>query len=253
MYVALDEFLTRVKSIEGTINLVDRLVEFGLIAPRQVNVNVTPLHRSVRGLGVSGIHRNLDGSVLLITAAFEQFVSDLMVAFAAQLPERVPAYSNLPNAIRSANERLTGEALNRSRTRFTEYELQRFVENLANCHAGVAPYVLNGEAIALNERNVRSGTLRELFSRLGVNDVWTTVASTRTLKNWSGPGGAKSAKSRAENQLNELMNARNHIAHRVGSTTLGPDAIRAYIRFVRFLARSLVKGLENYAGSLQSS
>ena len=250
MYLALNEFLARVKSIEGTIDLVERLVAFGLVHPRQVNATARTLHRSVRKVGLSGIQPSLDGSVLLITAAFEQFVSDVMIAFAANLPDKILAYKDLPNAIRSANERQTGEALNRSRPRFTEYDLQRFVENLAKCHAGEVPYVLNGEAIALNERSLRSSTLRDLFKRLGIQDIWTLVASTRTLKRWSGRGGAKAARSRAENQLNELIDNRNQIAHRVGTTTLGPQVIRSYIRFVRPLARSLVKGLENYAGSL---
>lgn len=54
---------------------------------------------------------SLDGSILLLVAAFEQFVTDLMIRFAAQLPDRIPTYADVPSVIRSANERLTGEAL----------------------------------------------------------------------------------------------------------------------------------------------
>lgn len=209
------------------------------------------LHQSVRQIGLSGMQPSLDGSVLLIAAALEQFVSDLMIAFAASLPDRIPSYKNLPSSIRSANERLTGEALSRSRSRFSEYDLQRFVHNLRDCHAGATPYVLNGEAMALNDRNLSVGRLQELISRLGINDVWIVVASTQTLEGWSGAGGAKSAESRAKNQLRELIENRNQIAHRVGTTTPGPEAIRSYINFGRALAQSLVEGLEDYADSLQ--
>lgn len=250
MQVALDEFLVQVKLIESTIRLRDKLVAFGRVSSRNFDPTTKGLHRSVRRIGLSGMQPSLDGSVLLIVAAFEQFVSDVMIAFAAELPDNVSAYGNLPNAIRSANERLTGEALRSGRSRFTQYDLQRFVTNLRDCQAGVVPYVLNGEAMALNDRNLNASRLRELISRLGIQDIWTVVASTRTLQRWSGPGGANVAGARAKNQLNELINNRNQIAHRVGSTTPGPEVIRSYIRFERALARSLVKGLKDHVASL---
>ena len=106
------------------------------------------------------------------------------------------------------------------------------------------------EAIALNDRNLKAGTVRALFSRLGMDDVWAAAASTRTLQGWSGPGGAIPAGSRAKNQLNELIDNRNQIAHRVLSTALGPEAILSYATFGRALARSLAKALEEYAASL---
>ena len=107
--------------------------------------------------------------------------SHVMIEFAAELPNKVSAYEELPNAIRSANERLTGEALSSRRSRFDQYYLQRFVTNLRDCQAGVVPYVLNGEAIALNDRNLTAGRLKELISRLGVQDIWTVVASTQSI------------------------------------------------------------------------
>ncbi|MBI2872155.1 MAG: hypothetical protein HYY00_03070 [Chloroflexi bacterium] len=189
----------------------------------------------------------LDGAVLLISAAFEQFVSDLLIAFSADLPGKVASYDHLPKAVKSANERYTGEALDRSRSRFADYELRRFVSNLRDCLTGATPYTLNGEAIALNDRNLKANTLRELFGRLGIKDVWTEIGATRTLQRWSGPGGAKTAKSRAQSRLNELIDNRNRIAHRVGGTALGPDEILSYAHFGRTLARCLVKVLEDYA------
>ncbi len=194
----------------------------------------------------------LDGSVLLIVAAFEQFVSDVMIAFAANVPDVVPSYDDLPTAIRSANERQTGEAISRYRSRFTYFELQRFVKNLGECQTGFSPYTLNGEALALNDRNLDAGTLRDLFSRLGIGDIWLSIASSHTLKRWSGPDGARVAGSRAKNQLNQMIQDRNQIAHRVGSSIPGPQEILSYMRFERALARSLVKALEDYSKQLQS-
>ena len=250
MRAAFGEFLVQVKLIERTIELRGSLVEFGREPLPHSNPAAVVLHKSVRKIGLSGMQPSLDGAVLLIVAAFEQYVADLIVAFAASLPGQVALYDDLPKAIKSANERFTGKALSRNRSRFAEYDMQRFVSNLRDCHTGVTPYTLNGEAIALNERNLTASTFRELFSRLGIYDIWTAVASTRTLQRWAGPGGAKPTGSRAKNQLNELIDNRNQIAHRVGSTVLGPETILAYIRFGRTLARSLVKVLEDYASSL---
>ena len=253
MRVALDEFLSRVNSIERNIDLRDQLVAIGRVPPGPLDPTATALHRSVTRIGLSGLQPSLDGSILLLTAAFEQFVSDLIIAFTANLPDIVPAYGDLPSAIRSANERLTGEALGRSRSRFTEYDRRLFVQNLGDCQSGAVPYVLNGTAIALTERSLNAGRLTDLFSRLGIPDIWTVAASTRSLKRWSGRGGAKTAESRAKGRLKELIDDRNQIAHRVGGVTLGPETIRTYLQFERTLARSLVKGLENYASTLARS
>ena len=250
MQIALREFLVQVSSIERTLEIRDRLIAVGQDSPRHLNPSSTVLRRTVRRIGLSGMQPGLDGSVLLLAAAFEQFVADVMIAFTSYLPQKVPTYANLPNAIRSANERLTGEAISTLRSRFTEFERKRFVDNLSNCQSRVVPYVLNGEAIALNSRNLTSGTFRELISRLGVQDIWSEIGKTRSLKAWSGLGGSKAARSRAEALLNELISNRNQISHRTGGTTLGPDVIRSYIQFERVLASSLVKGLEEYAKSL---
>ena len=250
MQIALEEFLGRVKAIEVTLDFRDHLISVGQDSPKNLNSSAKALRRAVRRTGLAGLQPSLDGSVLLLAAAFEQFVSDVMNSFVAELPYKVPVYEDLPNAIRSANERLTGEALSQGGSRFDKLDLYRFVENLRNCQAGISPYVLNGEAISLNYRSLNSRTLRDMLTRLGVQDVWKEIGSTRILQMWSGPGGARVARPRATNSLNELIDNRNKIAHRVGSTTLGPDTIRSYLRFERALARSLVKVLSLHADSL---
>ena len=250
MEVALAEFQGRVKAIEKSLDIRERLILVGQDAPANLSPAARALRRTVRQIGLTGMQPSLDGSVLLLAAAFEQFVADVMIEFSAQLSDSISIYRDLPNAIQSANERLTGEALSESASLFSRFDRQRFIDNLRNCQAGKVPYVLNGEAIALNRRNLRSGTLRDLMSRLGVEDIWKSVGATRTLKTWSGPGGARTAQTRAKNMLNELIRNRNMIAHRGGSTTLGPDVVRQYLRFKRVLAQSLVKALEDYAESL---
>lgn len=250
MRVTLDDFLAQVKSIERTLDLRDRLVYFGQQRPSNLNPSAIALRKLVRKTGQSGLQPTLDASVLLLTAAFEQFIADAMVAYTDNLPTIIPVYRNVPRAIRRANERYTGEALNQRRSRFEEYERRSFVENLRNCHAGIIPYVLNGKAIALNNRNMDSDNLEYLFNCLAVGNVWNLVSSTRSLQYWSGPGGARIAKALAKNRLNELISTRNDIAHRVGTANPGPQVVRNYIKFQRALARALVKGLENRAASL---
>ena len=232
------------------MDLRDRLIAVGQDPPENLNSSAKALRTTVRQLGLSGMQPSLDGSVLLLAAAFEQFVSDLIIAFVSDLPNRILAYNDLPRSIQSANERLTGEALSQRRSGFSISDRQRFVHNLRNCQTGTVPYVLNGEALALNNRNLNSGTLTELLRRLGVRDIWQDVGRTRVLQRWSGPGGAALARSRATTTLNDLIENRNKIAHRVGVATLGPDIIRSYLRFERALSRSLVKALNNYADSL---
>lgn len=251
MRAALDRFLTYVTTIEKNTDLRAHLLTFGQTCPGQLSPSATTLRRAVRELEVAGLQPSLDGSILLIASAFERFVSELMIGFTDELPNIKLAYSDLPKAIRSANENNTGDALSgRQFADFSDYDLRLFVSNLKDCHVGVVPYTLNGAAIALNSRNLKSGQLRTLISRLGVNDIWKLVSSTKVLQRWSGPGGAKIAAMRAQTRLNELINDRNYIAHRVGSTNIGPEGVISYIKFGRAFTKSLVKSLENHAQSI---
>ena len=245
---ALVDFHSQINSIEKTIEIRNKLVEFGREFPGNLSPTALVLRQLVRRIGQRRMQPSLDGSVLLLAAAFEQFVSDAMTEYTAGLPSVVPLYRDLPDRVQSANERFTGQALSHSQYRiFSDYELRRFVENLRNCQAGASPYVLNGEAIAATDRNLRSGVIRELFSRLGIDDIWTLAGSTYSLRRWSGRGGAIVAADRAKNKLNEIIDKRNQIAHRVGSTNVGPEDVASYILFERALARSLAKGLENHS------
>ena len=193
---------------------------------------------------------SLDGAVLLLAAALEQLVSDVVTAYADSLPNVYSNYTDLPNGVRSANERLTGEALSGSSSRFTDYDLKRFVDNLSTCYSGSPHYVLNGEALALNSRNLTPRIMRELIARVGVGNVWDLMGPTEVLKNWSGASSADTARSRAQNQLHELIDTRNQIAHRVGSAIPGPDVVRSFLLFGKALAQSLVEGLQNHMDSL---
>ena len=250
MRAALSAFSVQVRDINRTVGLGERLVALGQAPPNHLNPTATALRRSVRSAGMSGMQPILDGSVLLLAAAFEQFISDAMVEFTSNLPQIVPDYSDLPNAVRSANERLTGEALTRRTSRFERHQLRRFIANLRDCHSGVRPYALNGEAIAFNRRNLNANTLQELISRLGIQDIWEVAASTRSLRNWSGVGGARTAQTRAKDKQSELIRVRNDISHGAGRTAVGTDIVRSYIRFEGALARSLTKCLEDYSTSL---
>ena len=223
---------------------------YGQAPPGSLNQSAAILRRAVREGGVAGMQPILDGAVLLLVAAFEQFVSAVIVEFAGDLPRIVPVYGDLPQSVRSANERHTGEALSRMRSRFADYTLRRFVDNLRDCQAGKSPYVLNGEAMALNDRNLTQGVLQDLISRLGINDIWEPVSASRSLKRWSGKGGAKVAQSRSKNRLNELIRQRNNIAHGVAQPTLGSEVIRDHIRFQRVLSRALAKSIEDHASFL---
>ena len=249
--LALTGFLDRVESIERTLDLRDQLITFGQSSPESLPFEGAELHRLVGEIGQVGMQPSLDGAVLLLAAALEQLVSDVVIAYADNLPALYPSYRDLPNAVRSANERLTGQALSDGSSRFTDYDLRRFVDNLSSCNAEGSQYILNGEALALNNRNLTSGILQDVISRIGVGDVWVLMGLTDALKNWSASESADTARSRAQNLLKELMDTRNHIAHRVGSATPGPDVVRSFLLFGKALAQSLVEGLQNHIDSLQ--
>ena len=253
MRVALRKFLNRVDSIEGIIDLLDDLVHFGSQIPVSSVPTVEDLRQRVRQTGQSGMQPILDGSVLILTAAFQQFVTDVMVEYADELPTIIPTYEYLPDAVRSFNESQTGVALRRDGVfsdRFADFELRQFVTNLKNCQDGNTPYLLNGEAIALNSHNIRSNILKDLFVRLGIPDIWAAIDSHQMLNIWTHLNTHGAVMSRAKNDLNEINDIRNRIAHTAGSQTIGSGALRSYIVFQRALAEDLVEGLERHIMAL---
>ena len=251
---ALNTFLARVESIDRTIDLRDRLIVFGQDSPDGLLPAAAELHFAVRAIGQAGMQPSLDGAVLLLAAALEQFVSDLIIAFASTMPTIVPVYDHLPERLRSANENMTGEALSARgyRNRFTDYDVQRFVHNLSSCRSGIGLYALNGEVLALHGGNLNPETLVELMGRLGVPNVWPSIGSIEAMKEWSEQENANTAGNLARNQLKELIDTRNQIAHSVGSATPGPDIIRSFIRFERALSQALVGLLHDYGNSLSA-
>ena len=254
MQQALSEFQGRVVSIERTIDLLDALLEFGQALPESVPPEGAKLHHVVGEIRQAGLQPILNGSVLLLAAALEQFVTDVIVGFSDNLPNIVSKYENLPERIRFANEQMTGQAISdsRFRNRFTVFQLPRFVENLRNCQVGISPYFLNGEALALHNSNLNPQLLGDLTGRLGVEGIWGLIGSTETLKDWSELEIAKDIQTRARGQLEELIYTRNQIAHRVGVENPGPDIVRSFVSFLKALAQSLVTALIDHANILAS-
>lgn len=252
MQQALSEFQGRVVAIERTIDLRDALMTFGQVPRESLPPEGAKLHLLISEISERGLQPILNGSVLLLSAALEQFVSDVIVAFAEELPKIIVNYSDLPERIRNANERMTGEAISVGgfRNRFSDYVRHNFVDNLKNCQAGKVPYVLNGEALVLHSRNLNPDTLGELTGRLGIRDIWDRIGSTEVLKEWATLEDAEPGKSIARTRLEELIETRNQIAHGVGNANPGANIVRNFSRFETALVKSLVEVLTNYSGSL---
>lgn len=176
-------------------------------------------------------------------------MSDLVIAFCGSLAMQVPKYVDLPQGIRSANERQTGQALTDRRGRFAEFKRREFVDNLSVCQNDQVPYTLNGEAMAITDRNLTSVELRTLLERLALRDTWQRLSRTGALKYWSGRGW-ETTLSLATNQLNQLMEERNRIAHSAGATAIGYGDILSYLRFMRALGRALVTVLSSHLATM---
>lgn len=239
MQTALETLFSRVKTIERNVKRNDLLIDFARSRPGAQNETALRLRRVTRREGTAGLQPNLDGSVLLICATFEQFVSDVVVAFCGRLPLQVPIYINLPLVIRRAHEIRTGEALAGRRGRFTDFERAVFVSNLDGCHRGQVPYTINGEALASTDRNLTSNQLRDLLQRLTVQQVWDKLSRVSALRNWSGRGWVRT-RSLAIDELNRFMEERNQLAHTAGFAVVSSGDVLSYVKFIRALGKAVV-------------
>lgn len=194
--------------------------------------------------------------MVLLYALYEQYVESLLMAYVEEVNRLVPAYLDLPLALRNSHDHLSARLIlnlnqDKYRNRTTVHEIAR---RLSSC-GGENPYHLNSLAYIDHNANLRINMVNELFSSVGLNGFSKKLIQTRALSDYINtrfPGRAERLRDEeVYEDLSVLVDRRNEIAHGWPSDILALPYIREIANFVHQLGQAFYEvcrfSVEGYA------
>lgn len=89
-----------------------------------------------------------------------------------------------------------------------------------------------------------------MFKRLGVKDLWKTLAQNPSLASLLGTTGTNLTERQAKSSLDEFVEVRNQVMHRGPNySTVGGTVLLGYVAFFRCFVPALADLLSLHAAS----
>jgi hypothetical protein len=184
--------------------------------------------------------------LVLPVAYFEEFLRDLMAYFVSRLcsGSRRVVWQSLPDELREAVLYGSGGALANIgrivRRRPTEAEMLAIYGKLASPAADPRLYEIPHEVLCGFRANPGPGQVGKTLSQLGVRKVFERVAPILAAYTTSDPRYAQYAQPRAvATRLDDIVQARHHVAHGAGPGNKTRVEIEAQVDFVERLEAAI--------------
>lgn len=119
-----------------------------------------------------------------------------------------------------------------------EKGVESFVKNLAaNMKADNGLADINRKCLSITMDNMRPDLVRDLFKRIGLDDIWKSVGEQAAVKAHFAIAQSDAASSKTREYLNEVMDIRNAIAH-PSANVQWPDVSKVsdFIKFFEVIA-----------------
>lgn len=189
--------------------------------------------------------------IVALYGSVEDYVERLVEHCTVVLQRSADGYSKLPSALRKHHERLSirlADQISQSSYRGV-LNLQSVADNLSDCLADRNPFQLNTEAFAIHGANIRRDIVREMFSRLAIDQIDQAVESHHQVVSLMSELGRDSRE--IFHYLNDLAARRNVVAHGerpqdVISVGMMPEYFKAIRAFGAALFDSALVGLLNH-------
>lgn len=166
--------------------------------------------------------------VVALYASFERFCEALVSDYARCLSEIIP-YSELPEALVKKHFNQAAEMLQKKQLgegRYAGITQLSVTQTLFKCLSGDDEYNLLPIAIAAHDNNLRKNVLEKLFKDVGIDDILSKACSSDSIVQWYkniaqvDEVNADRILSIVNSKLEDLVERRNEVAHRGGSTEL---------------------------------
>ena len=169
--------------------------------------------------------------VSLLYASFERFVYGAVSTWLASLPGIYESYSDLPEATRVAHRRGVSEILAKlGGSRYTHLSEPGVLRGIFMGSSGQLPYELLTDAFLIDDRNLRSDSMKSLLGALAIEDPWSSLVADRSLVRWLQV--ERGAQATFESELNQFVTYRNEAAHGALRAELPIDELKKLCGFV---------------------
>ncbi len=186
-----------------------------------------------------------NASVLLLAAIFEEFVRQTV-------KESFVKKVSAADAITDLGKKIQGTVWRKSLSKLSRVSLD---ELLAEPHSiaaqvqAMTAFCIDGKvdadvgaAISHNERNMTSSQITELFSAVGVGNVFGQVGNNASIRRDLLLGPEENGGDKLKLRIDEFYRQRNTIAHAISlRSSSRPDSILSDVAFFRSFGRALTE------------
>lgn len=243
------DFESDLEKILDQLTFIDALRKFSSVASEIHNSESSPAFLAEAKIihdETKKTHANLplvSGTLILYTCGrFEAMTRTLFEDLCQRLVSRAEKFSHLPKKMRENLPIFTAKIISDPRKYgHAENGVRAFVTTLASNLSLEAEVIkVNHECLSITDSNMRAEVLSDLFGRVGVNSIWTSISQQASLKVFFQDSDSQKVETKAKRKLNDLMDLRNKIAHPSGELDWpSNETLREHVNFLRLLAKSM--------------
>ncbi|MEH7075801.1 MAE_28990/MAE_18760 family HEPN-like nuclease [Neobacillus drentensis] len=238
MFNASNEFQTRLRALDDLHSLISWFEDsFGVIQSDYIEL-------------VDSIKQSL---CILPVAFFEDFLRTVIEQFVDTLNQQNPRieWTRLPLNLRKAHVFDTPLSFRKKPTDGDDdtyqenilTELKNVLGKLISPIERPNEYILASESLTDTNANPNSDTVKTMFSKVGINNIFTHQYFLDEMKNYN---IIFSEGERIKNKLNEVVNIRHGVAHGRGVSGITPTEIKNNMDFLKFLSVTLERSAQNH-------
>jgi HEPN superfamily RiboL-PSP-like protein len=217
--LVLDDF-------KSDLNRLKKLLSFMEMVRSFTAINVPDIAGddfTERSKGLHASSKDCHGDFLILSGAmvlylggrFEFFVRERFEEACDDIAGKCVRFLNLPKPMQDNLIKLTAEVmLSPRKYGHGEKGVESFVKNLAaNMSADNGLADINRKCLSITTDNMRPDVVRDLFKRIGLDDIWKSVGEQAAVKAHFALAQSEAASAKTREYLNEVMDIRNAIAH----------------------------------------
>jgi RiboL-PSP-HEPN len=189
-----------------------------------------------------GMRKRFDYASIVVAlyGLIEDYVEQLVENCAAEIGASEKRYQHLPDSFRANHEKLTLRLLDRVMQPSYKGRLSRqiVVSNLNSCFVDRPSFQLNTEAYALHTANVRSTTIRDMFSAASIQSIDKSVADHRLTRELIDKLGISEGEPHF--YIDDLADRRNVVAHgEIPQDVLSLRTLDEYVQAARVFGQAI--------------
>jgi len=241
----LKDFILDLDRLRKILKLIELLILFP--SNSEANTDDSEYSKSAKGIHDAAINCHsgmpvLIGTLLLYLAGrFENFVKETFEDLCDTLAHDCQEFSHLPKQMRNNLIILTAEVVSHPRKYgHADNGVTAFINTLADNLNGLPLVNVNSKCLSITSENMWPDTIREIYARIGVTNVWDRLGQQACLQTYFQTEDVGKTTHDSKSRLKTFMELRNKIAHPSGTLEWpSPKQLETYIDFISSLSQAI--------------